>query len=89
MLQKSQISTLLQKLLPTFILFRLTTAYLEPGSSSFLLKILISSLVALVIFFRQIWGYARAVWGKLASKRAEPVDQSTAVPPRPPQNEIQ
>lgn len=89
MMQKGPTSTPLQKLLRAFLLFKLATAYLEPGSSSFLLKILISSLVALAIFFRQIWGYVRLVWARLSGKQAEPVELETAVPDQPPQNEIQ
>ena len=80
---------MIQKLFHTFILFKLATSYLEPGSSSFLLKILISSLVALVVFFRQIWSYAQAVVGRLSGKRPEPVEMETAVTDPPPQNEIQ
>ncbi len=89
MKQKGQISVMLQKILSTFILFRLTTAYLEPGSTSFLLKILISSLVALVVFFRQIWSYARAVLGRLTGKQTESIEIETAVAKQSPQNEIQ
>lgn len=80
---------MMQKLFHIFILFKLAASYLEPGSSSFLLKILISSLVALVIFFRQIWGYVQAVLGRLSGKQPEPVELETAVTDPPPQNELQ
>lgn len=80
---------MLQKLLSLCILFKLATSYLEPGSSSFLLKIVISSLVALVVFFRQIWGYARAVWTRYSGKRVEPAKVETAVNDQSLQNEIQ
>jgi hypothetical protein len=80
---------MIQKLFHTFILFKLATSYLEPGSSSFLLKILISSLVGFVVFFRQIWGYARAVWSRLTGKNPEPIELETAVTDLPPQNKIQ
>jgi hypothetical protein len=62
-------------------------SYLEPGSSSFLLKILISSLVGLVVFFRQIWGYFLLLISKLTgNKTAEP---ATAVSQQPSDNEVQ
>jgi hypothetical protein len=89
MMPKNQMATSLQKLLRMFMLLKVATSYLEPGSSSFLLKILISSLVAFAIFFRQIWGYVRLVWARLSGKQAEPVELETAVPDQPPQNEIQ
>jgi len=89
MRQKGQISVPLQQILSTFILFRLTAAYLEPGSTSFLLKILISSLVALVVFFRQIRSYAQVVLGKLTGKQTKSVEIETAVSEQSPQNEIQ
>lgn len=89
MMQKSQMRTVLKKILPSLILFKITTAYLEPGSSSFLLKILVSGLVGFVVFFRQIWSYVRAVWGKLSGKQRESVEMETAVTDPPPQNEIQ
>ena len=80
---------MLQKLIQIFLLYKLTASYLEPGSSSFLLKILISSLVGFIVFFRQIWGYVRAVWGKMSGKQPEPVELETSVTDPPPQNEIQ
>jgi len=89
MIHKKQLPVRPQILLSTFILFKLATAYLEPGSSSFLLKILISSLVAFVVFFRQIWSYVRAVLAKLSGKQPEKVELETAVPEQSPQNEIQ
>jgi hypothetical protein len=77
----SQIVNTVKRLVTFLLLGKLSTAYLEPGSSSFLLKILISSLVALVVFFRQIWSYGRMLFGKLSGKRQ--VDQETAVAPAP------
>lgn len=89
MRQKSQIPNLFQKSLNAFLLLKLATAYLEPGSSSFLLKILVSSLVAFVVFFRQIWSYVQAVLGRLSGKQTESTEEDTAVPNQPSQNEIQ
>ena len=74
-------TSLVKKLVPFWLLGRLSLAYLEPGSSSFLLKILISSLVALVVFFRQIWSYGRMLISKLSGK-GKP-EQETAVAPAP------
>ena len=46
----------------------LIRAYLEPGSTSFLLKIAISSLVAVVVFFRQILALVRSLAARLGRK---------------------
>ncbi len=89
MKQNRKLFVSLPKLLSSFILIKLATSYLEPGSSSFLLKILISSLVALVVFFRQIWSYVQVVWGKLSGKQPKPVELETAVSEQSAQNEIQ
>lgn len=43
-------------------------AYLEPGSTSFLLKIVISSLVAIVVFCRQILALVRSLAARLRRK---------------------
>lgn len=78
----------MSKMFPTLILFKLAASYLEPGSSSFLLKLLVSGLVGLVVFFRQIWGFARALWRRLAGMRASPAKSNAPTQP-PAQNEIQ
>ncbi|VAW35565.1 hypothetical protein MNBD_CHLOROFLEXI01-3313 [hydrothermal vent metagenome] len=79
--------SLLKSFVKLLIVGRLTLSYLEPGSSSFLLKILISSLVELVVFFRQIWGYFLLLISKLTgNKTAEP---ATAVSQQPSDNEVQ
>ena len=76
-----------RRLLSIIFIGKLVFAYLEPGSSSFLLKILISSLVGLVVFFRQILGYARLLFNKLTGKKK--VEQATAVSQQPSKNEGQ
>ncbi|WP_420643499.1 hypothetical protein [Candidatus Leptofilum sp.] len=53
------------------LLTKIGAAYLEPGSTSFLLKIIISGLVGIVIFFRQIWSYIRLLWDKIRGKKKE------------------
>lgn len=75
--------TALKNLFGVLTLGKLSLAYLEPGSSSFLLKILISSLVGLVVFFRQIWGYLRLLLNKLTQKK-----QATAVSQQSSKNEV-
>jgi hypothetical protein len=46
-------------------------AYLEPGAGSFLLKILISSLVGFILVFRRIWSTIRFLFSKKDSKKQE------------------
>lgn len=89
MFQKSWILSKLHHLVKITLLLKLTTFYLEPGSSSFLLKILISSLVALVVFFRQIWSYVRTIFVKVTGRRLEPIEKNAAVAEQPPQNKIE
>ena len=72
-----------------FLLFKLATTYLEPGSSSFLLKILISSLVGFVVFFRQIWSYVQAILNKATGKQSPIVEQNSDLVEQSPQDEVQ
>ena len=69
------------------LLAKLAAAYLEPGSTSFLLKILISGLVGIAVFFRQIWSYLRILGKKIrALKQETPITAvSDTLPTKEPQ----
>lgn len=77
----------LKLLLKLLIIGKVVFSYLEPGSSTFLLKIIISSLVGLVVFFRQIFGYFRLLFNKVTKKSS--IERETAVRQVPPKNELQ
>ena len=77
MKKKIRFYPLIHSFAALLLLKKLGLSYLEPGSSSFLLKILISSLVGLVVFFRQILGYIRLLMSKLSGKKM--VEAKTAV----------
>ena len=49
----------------------LSYAYIEPGATSFLLKIVISGLVAIVLLFRGAWRMIRLLFSKPASPKQE------------------
>jgi hypothetical protein len=46
-------------------------AYLEPGSTSFLLKILVSGLAGFILASRYIWRAIRSLFAKNSSRRQE------------------
>jgi hypothetical protein len=48
---------------------RMALAYLEPGSSSFLLKILISGLAGFILASRYIWRTIRSLFAKRSSRQ--------------------
>lgn len=89
MLQKRPSFLILRLFARMFLLFQLATSYLEPGSSSFLLKIIISSLVGFVVFFRQIWSYVQAILNKATGKRPPIVEQNSDLTEQSPQDEVQ
>jgi hypothetical protein len=49
-----------------WVLVRLSHSYLEPGTTSFLLKILISSLVGIVLVSRHVWKGIRFLLSKVS-----------------------
>lgn len=51
------------------LLIRLAPAYLEPGSTSFLLKILIAGLTGILLVYRGFWKSLRHLISKLTSRR--------------------
>ena len=53
------------------MLTRLALAYLEPGSTSFLLKIIISGLAGFVLASRYIWKTLRTLHAKLTSRQPQ------------------
>ncbi len=65
-------------------LSHLSHSYLEPGSSSFLLKIIISSLAGIALFFKHIWAIIKPLYLQLFSKKpvqvAKPVDEGNPDP---------
>lgn len=62
-------------LLLSLLWANLTRAYLEPGASSFFLKILISTLAGFVFVFRYIWiGVRRLFGGDKPSENKEKKD---------------
>ena len=59
-----------------WILVRVSQSYLEPGTTSFLLKILISFLVGIVLVSRHVWRSIRFLLSKVSpQKKSE--DQPT------------
>jgi hypothetical protein len=88
-MQKRHISFLLLYFAKIFFLTKLSTFYLEPGSSSFLLKMLISSLIGFVVFFRQIWSYVRAMLSKVSGQQKKPIIKNDDLIEQQSQNEIQ
>ncbi len=52
-----------------WVLAGLARAYLEPGATSFLLKIIISSLVGIVLVFRPVWRSIRLLFSKPDSRK--------------------
>jgi hypothetical protein len=53
------------------VLLRVAHSYLEPGGTSYLLKILISCLVGVVLVFRRFSGSIRLLFARLLSRRAK------------------
>ena len=53
------------------VLVRVAHSYLEPGGTSFLLKILISCLVGIVLVFRRFSGSIRLLFSQLISRRTK------------------
>lgn len=52
------------------------TAYLDPGSGSFLLQLLIAGLVGIGIALRASWGKIRGLFGQSKAKTEETEDES-------------
>ena len=57
------------KVISFWILARVSQSYLEPGTTSFLLKIVVSSLVGLVLVSRHIWRTIRSLFAKVSPQR--------------------
>jgi hypothetical protein len=56
---------------PTF-LFR-PTAYLDPGSGSYLLQLLIAAVLGIGLAIRMYWGRIKTIFGR--KNRDEPIDK--------------
>jgi hypothetical protein len=63
------VRSLVLSLLSFWVLVRVAQSYLEPGGTSFLLKILISFLAGAIVVFRQFRGGIRLLFSKLFSRR--------------------
>jgi hypothetical protein len=63
------VRSLVLSLLSFWVLVRIAQSYLEPGGTSFLLKIVISCLAGAIVVFRQFRGSIRLLLSKLFSRR--------------------
>lgn len=53
----------------TLVAPRLTgQAYLDPGSGSFILQLLLASLLALLVFVKAYWKKIKAIYARLLSR---------------------
>jgi hypothetical protein len=70
-----------------WVLVRVAHSYLQPGGTSFLLKILISCLVGVVLVFRRFSGSIRLLLARLLSRRAKKKISSEQSPLTPDKGE--
>ena len=56
--------SLFQNGVSLFILFNLVNTYLEPGATSFILKVIISALAGIAVAFRYIKGAFQVLFSK-------------------------